>query len=507
MDTDDILTADRPQDFGNRVKSALFWRSGTQILAQMVSWGTTLAVIRILEPSDYGLFAMTSVVLVFLNFLNGYGFASALIQSESVEPIRIRQAFGLLILLNFGLALAQLFIAAPLAAAYFREPAVADLLRWQSLIYLATPFLVLPEVLMTRNLEFRKPAIVTLVSTSVGAATSLVLALSGAGVWTLVFAPIAIFWSRAIAMMWITRFWVKPSFDFRGAGSTFSFGTLLLVSHGFFIIQTQSDIFIAGRAFDSHQLGLYAEALFLTQIFATKFVPPLNEVAFPAYARLQNDRSALAYGFLKATRLIMLVAFPLYFGLAVSAEPFVELLMGPKWLEAIPIVAILALAMPLMTLQVLIAPAINALGMPQITVRNSIFGAILMPAVYIVAVRYGPTGLAWGWLVAFPILLAFTIFQAKPHIGFSMRQLFASVAPGLGAALVMAGITWSFDHFILRQNYPTLPPALHLAMLVAVGGLSYGATLWLLARDTLFEIIRLVIWRKPVVAPATEAEA
>jgi O-antigen/teichoic acid export membrane protein len=150
-------------DFGNRVKRAVFWRSGTQILSQVVSWGATLAVIRILDPSDYGLFAMTSVVLVFLNFLNGYGFVSALIQSESVEPIRIRQAFGMLILLNVpGWHSIQLLVAAPLAAAYYREPVVAEMLRWQSLIYLATPFLILPEALMTRELEFRKPAIINL---------------------------------------------------------------------------------------------------------------------------------------------------------------------------------------------------------------------------------------------------------------------------------------------------------------------------------------------------------
>ena len=32
-------------DFGNRVKRAVFWRSGTQIVAQVISWGVTLAVL------------------------------------------------------------------------------------------------------------------------------------------------------------------------------------------------------------------------------------------------------------------------------------------------------------------------------------------------------------------------------------------------------------------------------------------------------------------------------
>lgn len=484
-------------NFGARVKSAVIWRSGTQILAQLISWGATLAVIRILEPSDYGLFAMTSVVLVFLNFLNGYGFVSALIQSEKVEPIRIRQAFGMLILLNSGLALIQLFVVAPLAAAYFKEPVVAEMLRWQSLIYLATPFLTLPEAMLTRNLDFKKPAIINLTSAFVGAVVALFMAMNDYGVWTLVFAPIAIFWTRAIALMLGTRFWVWPSFDFRGAGGIFAFGTTMLVSHGFWIIQSQCDIFIAGRHFDNHDLGLYAEALFLTQIFAAKFVPPLNEVAFPAYARLQNDRAALSAGFLKAVRLIMLISCPLYLGMAVSAEPLVAVVMGPKWVEASPLVAVLALAMPVMTLQILFHPALNALGLPQITLRNSIFGAVLMPSVYIYAVQYGSMGLAWGWLVSLPILLAFTIYQARPHVGFTISGLIAAILPGLGAALAMGAFVWLADRYLIMWIWHDMPAILRLSLLVSVGASIYAGLLWFGARQTFMEVVNLVIKRKP----------
>lgn len=492
MTFNDHIAQDSPADFGNRVKSAVFWRSGTQILAQLISWGATLAVIRILEPSDYGLFAMTAVVLVFINFLNGYGFVSALIQSEKVEPIQIRQAFGMLILLNGGLAFIQLMIVAPLAAAYFEEPVVAEMLRWQSLIYLATPFLILPEAMLTRNLEFKKPAIINLTSAFVGAVVALTMALGGYGVWTLVFAPIAIFWTRAIALMIATRFWVRPSFDFTGAGSIFSFGTMMLAAHGFWIIQSQIDIFIAGRAFDNHTLGLYAEALFLTQIFAAKFVPPLNEVAFPAYARLQNDRAALSAGFLKAVRLIMLISCPFYLGMAVTAGPLVEVVMGPKWIEAAPLVAVLSLAMPVMTLQILFHPALNALGLPQITLRNSIFGAVLMPTVYIYAVQYGSVGLAWGWLVSFPILLAFTIYQAKSRVGFTLAGLAAAVLPGLSAALAMGAIVWLVDQMLMP-----LPVLAQLAILVLTGASAYTGLLWLGARDTFMEVVNLVTRRKP----------
>src|ERR1700712_2599815 len=105
----------------------------------MITWASTFLVIRILSPSDYGLFAMTQVVLVLLNMLNGYGLASALVRRPDADRQAQRQLFGMLILLNVGLGTAQ-FAAAPFAAAYYRQPVVADLLRVQALLYLATPF-------------------------------------------------------------------------------------------------------------------------------------------------------------------------------------------------------------------------------------------------------------------------------------------------------------------------------------------------------------------------------
>src|SRR5690606_20479031 len=81
-----------------QVKTAVLWRSGGQIAAQVVAWSSTLMVIRILDPADYGVFAMTQVVLAFLSFLNGYGFASALVRDREVDPHKVRQAFGLLLI-------------------------------------------------------------------------------------------------------------------------------------------------------------------------------------------------------------------------------------------------------------------------------------------------------------------------------------------------------------------------------------------------------------------------
>lgn len=482
--------------FGRRVRSAVIWRSGSQILAQIITWSSTLLVIRLLDPADYGLFAMTQVVLSFLAFLNGWGFASALVQSDSVDPFRIRQAFGLLLLLNALLAAAQYF-GAPIAAAYYGQPMVADLLRVQALMFLATPFIALPEVMMSRALDFRRQAFVNLTAALAGAGTALACALAGYGVWTLVYAPIAMFWTRAIGLTLVARLLVWPSFDFRGCGQIIGFGSAVLFAQLFWLVQSQSDVFIAGRRFDPHALGLYAEALFLAQIFMAKFVPPLNEVAFPAYARIKADPAAIRWSFLKTVRLLTLVAAPFYCGLAVVAAPMVETLFGLKWLGMAPYIQLIALALLAMTVQILFAPVTNAMGKPSISMFSALGGAIIFPVAFLVGARWGLIGMAWAWLVAAPLLLLLTARLAAPVIGVSLRDIGRAMLPGLAPALTMAvgvGLT-------AQMLTPLgLAAPIRLAALVMLGVALYGALLWLLEREAIGEVTRLVLRRAPPVA-------
>lgn len=484
--------------FGDRVRSAVIWRSGSQILAQIITWASTLLVIRLLDPADYGLFAMTQVVLSFLAFLNGWGFASALVQSDSVDPFRIRQAFGLLLLLNALLAAIQ-FFGAPVAAAYYGQPMVAELLRMQALMFLATPFIALPEVMMSRALDFRRQAIVNLLAALAGAGTALACALAGYGVWTLVYAPIALFWTRAIGLTLVARLLVWPSFNFKGCGQIIGFGSAVLFSQFFWLVQSQADVFIAGRRFEPHALGLYAEALFLAQIFMAKFVPPLNEVAFPAYSRIKDDRAAVRWGFLKTVRILMLVAAPFYCGLAVTAAPMVETLFGEKWLGMVPYIQLLSLALVLMTVQILFAPVTNAMGKPSLSMFASLGGAIVFPIAFMIGARWGLIGMAWAWLIAAPLLLLITARLSAPLIGVTLWDVARAMLPGLAPALVMAIAVGFAGQGLVAVGWS---PPLRLALLVGFGAFLYAALLWLFEREALSEVIRLVVRRQPATGSA-----
>jgi len=321
-----------------------------------------------------------------------------------------------------------------------------------------------------------------MVSATLSAITAFACASTGWGVWTLVAAPAVYFFAEGIGMSWAARAWMWPSFDFRGSTHLFRFGGAMMLVQFFWFVQSQSDVFIGGRYLSAHDLGIYTTALFLTQILASKFVPALNEVAFAAYAQIQDDRAMLAQGFVKTVRLILLVTMPAYVGMAATAEPMVLTFLGEKWVETAAIIPILALAMPFLTLQILFAPATNALGKPGIALGNSVAGGLLLPVSFAVGIAWGIAGLSIAWMTGMAALTLVTAIRSMPVIGASWRALVAAIAPGVLAALAMGLVVVAID-----RGLPELPPLPRLALLAGAGAAAYAALLWLFARNAVTE--------------------
>jgi len=474
----------------SQVRTAVIWRSGSQIGTQIVSWASTLIVIRLLAPQDYGLFAMAQVMLMLLNTMNGWGLASALIREPEVSEERLRQTLGMLILLNGGLALIQ-FLAAPLVALWFEQPMVAHLLRVQSLTYLPIPFSALSYAILARRMEFRKPAQVRLASAIAGASTALIGAFGGWGVWTLVAAPMMMFVTEAVGMTWAARAPIRPSFRFAGAGHIAGFGGVMTATQLFWFVQSQSDVMIAGRVLDPHELGVYTTGLFLAQLLAAKFVPPINEIAFAAYSRQFASSEGvpegdLGAGALLATiRLVMMVALPAYAGMAAVAPALVPVVLGKQWHEIVPLLPIFAAAMVMMTLQILFAPATNARGVPLAALRITMIGSVVMPLSFFIGSHWGLHGFAWGWVGGMAVLTTATVILSGGIIGLRPAGLARAVAPPLAAALVMAaGVK-----LVLGLLPAGIMPLLVLALCVPLGVALYLGTLQVIAPQRIAEAL------------------
>jgi O-antigen/teichoic acid export membrane protein len=290
-------------------------------------------------------------------------------------------------------------------------------------------------------------------------------------------------------MTWAARAPVRPSFRFTGAGHIAGFGGVMTATQIFWFVQSQADVMIAGRVLDAHSLGVYTTGLFLAQLLAAKFVPPINEVAYAAYARQQGEGTADqgAAALLATIRLVMLVGLPAYAGLAVVAPVLVPVLLGEKWTGIVPLLPILSGAMAMLTLQILFAPATNARGFPGIALKVTMLGAVVMPGAFLIGSQWGVTGFAWGWVGGMAVLTAATIQLSRGVLGLELGGLVRAILPPLAAALVMAG-----GVALALSALPQVMPLASLAAAVLLGVALYLGALQLIAPDRLAEALRFL---------------
>jgi hypothetical protein len=123
--------------------------------------------------------------------------------------------------------------------------------------------------------------------------------------------------------------------------------------------------------------------------------------------------------------------------------------------------------------------------------QASLLGAIVMPLAFLAGLNWSTTGLAWAWLLAFPVIPLFAFLRARGPLAISGAQLGAAVAPGLGAAAAMALPIYALSLELGGWSHWS-----RLALLVAAGGLTYAAVLYAVSRATLFELVDLVVRRR-----------
>ncbi|MCK4818450.1 lipopolysaccharide biosynthesis protein, partial [bacterium] len=301
-----------------RIIRGFFWLSSLTFLGQIITWSVTLIVIRLLRPEDYGLMAMAAVYIGFLTLLNEVGLGAAIVQKAEIDEQELKKVSGVVIIINIVL-FCLIIAAAPLLASFFSEPRLVPLLRVLGMNFILLSFYLVPESLLVRELEFRRKSLIDLIGNLLSSAIVLTLAFYGFGVWALVWGILGMNLFKAVAYnsKRNLRYW--PTFSMRGIRRMLAFGGYVSVSRILWYFYSQADIIIAGRLFGKEILGIYSVAMHLVSLPLQKISPLLIQIGLPAFSRIQEDLQSMQSNFLKVLRLLNLITFPGFTGLAVIA--------------------------------------------------------------------------------------------------------------------------------------------------------------------------------------------
>jgi len=449
---------------------ALRWNAVVRTTGQLGTWLITIFVMRLLSPVDYGLMGLATILLGFFGLINELGAIPAIIQRQQVEQSLIRKVFGLVLVSNASLYVAA-FAGAPYFAALFGEAyPLATVIRVLALSLIIGALSAVPNALLQRDLKFKTISLIDFAATLVGAVATLMLAIEGRGVWSLVFGSLIKEAGNAVGLIAVTRFRVAPLLDFTGLRTVLAFGMKISGARIVWYFNSSFDGLLIGKILGEGALGLYSVANTLAYLPASKVLGLSNQIAFAAYSRLQDDRVRVRQYFLEGASIASFIFFPLCWGMSAVADDFIDVVLGPTWHEAAMVLQIIALGVPYRALGLFMQPLVDGLGQPGIGLKNTLTISLIVPAAALAGLYWGLIGLCVASVAGVVVAVTINLRRNLALLDAGYGQLLSAFFPSMLAAGIMYAAVL-VANAVLAQVMPVL---WRLPAVVVFGAFIYG---------------------------------
>jgi O-antigen/teichoic acid export membrane protein len=419
---------------------AIAWQSTAKIVVQAFSFAVTIILARKLAPADYGLVGMAAVFTGLLDLVNGFGVNSAIVQRQDLSREELSSAFWFVFLLGCGLCCIG-FLVAPAAALFYRNDQVSWIIRALSINFVISAVKTIPQSILNKQLMFNKTSQSELVSSIANGSSAILLAFTGFGVWSLVCGSIV---QSVVSTVLICFFasW-RPSLVFavRHLQQVVGFGTKIVTSRIQWYVYSNSDYFIIGRLLGDKILGFYTMAFRLANLPTEKITAVINEVMFPVFSSLQHEQEKQKKYFLTITKFISFATMPIMALIIVLSEEIVSVLLTEKWLPIVTPLRILCFIGIIRSVDIVIPQVLVSQGRADEVLRYSTLLFFILPSSFFAGCYWGGMqGVAYAWLMAYPLLVSVLFRCGFRAMGLSAREYAVNMLPQTIGTVIMCAL-------------------------------------------------------------------
>jgi PST family polysaccharide transporter len=484
-------------DLKKRSIRGFAWAAGESVGVAAISLVSFVIMARLLDPQDFGIFALASVFIFFCNLVTAHGLADALVQRQHVDDDHLDTAFWSTLFLSLVLMTGCLVASGP-ASVLLGEPRLAEVLQWLSLSLPLGAASIVQMSIFRREMSFDSVTRRSVVGRILGAVVGIVMAYSGYGIWSLVAQQIV--GQFAMTSAFLTASW-RPRwrFSFARLRDMWGFGFHVSATQIISGAGEQVLTLTIGVIFGATALGYFTIAWRAIQLLKSLVSAAVYHVGLSAFSKLQDNRAALSDAFLNATRISSLAGFPIAIGLFLIADPLVRVAFEAKWLTSVPLLAMLALELLAAFYGMFLTPLYRATNRASWVLWMSCAYAITGFAGVMIAAPFG-MGVAVGIWVARSLLLMpvhVALVSRVLHLP-AWRIASPTFAPAIAVAAMAAGV------LVLQTILPAdLIPSHYLAIVIPIAAAIYVAVIWLLNPD----VIRLLLRTVSVMTPRRRAQS
>lgn len=455
-----------------RIVSGLAWKGASQLILQSVRLGLAIALAHLLTPHDYGLAGMVLVFSTFVIPFADLGLGAALVQRKVLSEVDISTVFWTSIAAGALFTIVGLALSG-LIAHFYHEPAVRPLFAVLSTSFFITALSATHRSLLVREINFRSLEIRLLVSTALAVPLAILTAALGYGPWAFVVLELTMA-AGSTTLLWILVPW-RPSIAFSTASlrRLAGFGAKTLGARFFLDINQIADKLLIGRFLGAAPLGAYTLSYNVVLSPFTRIVGPLQEIFFPAFARMQDEEARMRSAWLRVNRVVAAIAIPASAGLVIVAPDFVVVVLGSRWHATTRVIEILAWVGLLLALQGLNQSVLQARDRTTDLLRFTLLSLLLNVSGFAIGLEWGIVGVATAYAITTTLLTPIYIYLAAKSLSCSLstycRSLIGVLQASAGMSVIMLGLRGALDeagvHSALRLGAGVLiGTAVYLAL-------------------------------------------
>lgn len=428
-----------------RVRSGSIWIAASRGLIAALGLISTFVLARLLVPADFGLVAIGTTILAIALAITDLSLVQALIHHEDPTEQHLHSAWTL----NFlrGLAIAVLLaIAAPFIATFFEDNRLIGVILVIAFSMLMRGLENARVAMLQKDMQFWQDFVISvaqklaLVVFSVGFALvyrSYLALLIGIGASSAI---------RVVISYCFVPF--MPRFRLKEAKELFSFSGWLALGQVISTLNWRIEPLLIGKFLPVHQLGLFTVSLNVAQLPTRELTLPLTKTLFPAFRQLRDNPARMRAAYMRVQPMVFAAAMfagPL---LALVADPAVRLTLGPNWLEAIPVLQVLAVALTLQTFGNSAQPIAMATGNTKLIFRRNMQAFVYrLPLIFLGLYLDGLRGFLIARVLVGLMSTGLDCLLVKEVVQIGYREQLKANMRTFAACFVMVGIVFGCAQF------------------------------------------------------------
>lgn len=429
-----------------------FFTASAAVITTVSGFVRSVLLARLLLPEHFGVVTLALFFLSLTTQVQRFGLHRAFIHRQDDSPANLATFAWLRVGLTAVAVVLSLLAAPLLGRLYPSQPGLAPVLVVLALFELLRAFNGVAQTMLTKELHFRRLAVLDVASSLIMTIVAPTVAWLGGGVWALVAEQVTGVLVRT-AGLWLYRRPWQPAFglDRDLVRWYFRFGKFVFANANLSFLLDRFDDFWVGTFLGAPALGLYSRAYEFARYPRRVLAGPIVQVFFPSFAQLQGDRLRLSKAFYRVCSLIVRIGFLAFGAFALVVPEFIRIFLGDKWLP-------MAVTFQLMLIYTLLDPLtavcgnlLSALGHPEINTRIQLVRVVIfVPAVIVLARFYGIDGVAVAADLMLMVGIGLWFRQVRHYVDFSLRRMFLvpTLSLGLGSTAVLeltTNVAWSND--------------------------------------------------------------